>query len=119
MQPVCPICIDHSNKMVMCFSGCSFECCISCFCKILKLNEVVQFTCPQCRGVSIQARDRRFSNFIRNNTKVLRRIIVLHNDKLTTQNTLLLAYAWEDFRSDNIIEDGLTNEELANMTWFN
>jgi len=69
MYPRCPICFNNTNKMVSCFSGCTLDCCLSCFCKIIKLNEVdrVQFDCPQCRGSSIQSRDRRFDNFIKNN----------------------------------------------------
>lgn len=124
MYPACPICMNHSNKMVSCFSGCSFDCCLQCFNKILKLNEVdlVEYCCPQCRRPSIQSRDRRFDNFIRNNNRVLRRIIVLHSDKIKEQNNRLLSIAWNEFRNDdssNIVMDGLTNEELANMSWWN
>lgn len=124
MYPACPICMNHSNKMVSCFSGCSFDCCLQCFNKILKLNEVerVQFNCPQCRGTSIQSRDRTFDNFIRNNNRVLRRIIVLHSDKIREQNNRLLSIAWNEFRNDvsnSIVINGLTNEELANMAWWN
>ena len=129
MRPACPICMDSSsNKFVSCFNKCSFECCLRCFNKILKLNELdlVEFSCPQCRGVSVKGVDRRFSNFIKNNNKVLRRVNELIEERMRQQSNRLLAVAWNTFRYDNdsernneIVMDGLTNEEIANIFWTN
>lgn len=129
MRPACPICMDgSSNKMISCFNNCSFECCLQCFNKILKLNELdlVEFSCPQCRGVSVKNADRRFSNFIKNNNKVLRRVNQLIEERMRQQSNRLLSVAWNTFRYDNdsernneIVMDGLTNEEIANIFWTN
>lgn len=129
MRPACPICMDgSSNKMISCFSGCSFDCCLQCFNKILKLNELdlVEFSCPQCRRVSVKGVDRRFSNFIKNNNRVLRRVNQLYEDDIRDKNNRLLAVAWNQFRYDNdnqinnqIVMDGLTNDEIANIFWTN
>lgn len=95
----CPICFSSSGRFVSCFGKCHFECCLTCFTKILKLNSIdcIEYNCPNCRHQSIKNRDRRFTNFINHNNKIQRSIIQLYETKIQEDQQILLSLAWNEF----------------------
>ena len=67
--------------------------------------DCVEYCCPQCRHTSIKNKDKRFTRFINNNKKFLKKIIQLYETNLKQHTTQVVATAWSDFNRQ-------TNEEL-------
>jgi len=44
--------------------------CHNCFINLLKLNDSIEYCCPQCRHTSIKNKDARFTKFINKNKKI-------------------------------------------------
>ena len=95
----CNICYDDISYGIHCFGKCNFVVCHNCFINLLKLNIVdcVEYCCPMCRFTSIKNKDKRFTRFINNNKKFLKKIVELYENKLEQTNTRTLATAWNEF----------------------
>ena len=97
---VCDVCYDNKQE-VACFGNCSFNLCVDCFNKLLKLNIVgdIEFCCPQCRITSIKNKDNHFTTFINNNSSSLVTIVELLENKIERQQVFDLFnqwHAWND-----------------------
>ena len=111
----CSICFDGFKNGVKCFGSCSLVICIGCFNKILKVNVVddIEYSCPQCRNTCIKNLDKRFSKFLNNNKKCLKRIVILLEQRLEQKSKNEVDNTWEQF---NINLDEHIHEHLINLT---
>ena len=67
----CNICYNDISYGINCFAKCKIVICHYCFLNLLKLNDSIEYCCPQCRHTSIKNKDRRFTKFINKNKKCL------------------------------------------------
>jgi hypothetical protein len=95
----CNVCYNDCSYGVNCFAKCSYVICHDCFLNLLNLNIVdcVEYSCPQCRNKSVKNNDKRFTRFINNNKKCLKKIVQLYESKLEQTNTRTLSSAWNEF----------------------
>ena len=45
----CNICCESYNKLIKCFSDCSYEVCEKCIIKLIEVKKIISYDCPQCR----------------------------------------------------------------------
>ena len=74
------------------FCKCRIVICHIC---LLKLNDSIEYCCPQCRHTSIKNKDKRFTKFIYK--KCLEKVVELFEEKLEQTNARQLSNSWEDF----------------------
>ena len=112
----CPICFVGFKNGVRCFGSCNMELCLQCFNKILKVNVVddIEYSCPQCRNTCIKNLDKRFSKFLNNNKKCLKRIVILLEQRLEQKSKNEVDNTWEQFTLDLVDEH--IHEHLINLT---
>jgi len=112
----CVICMEGYKNGVKCFGSCSLEVCIGCFNKILNINEVqdICMICPQCRHLSVKGLDNKFSKYVSNNKKCLKRIVSLLEDRLDRKSKYVLDISWANFSAEHLI--GLTPGQLYELT---
>jgi hypothetical protein len=104
---VCDVCYDNKPE-VACFGNCSFNLCVTCFNKILKMNIVgdIEFCCPQCRITSIKNKDNHFTDFINHNLSTLITVTGLLEkkvDRLQVHTLFNQWHIWNDL-SFNFVE---------------
>ena len=111
----CSICFEGFKNGVKCFGSCSLLICIGCFNKILNINEVqdICMICPQCRHLSVKGLDNKFSKYVSNNKKCLKRIVILLEQRLEQKSKNEVDNTWEQF---NIDLDTHIHEHLINLT---
>ena len=119
----CSVCFEGYKNGVKCFGSCSLVICIGCFNKILKVNVVddIEYSCPACRNTCIKNLDKRFSKFLNNNKKCLKRIVNLLEQSLEQKTRPSVDHQWIQFNHDieQRIHDrmiNLTPEELTELT---
>ena len=112
----CCVCFNGYKNGVRCFGSCSLEVCIGCFNKILKVNVVddIEYSCPACRNTCIKNLDKRFSKFLNNNKKCLKRIVILLEQRLEQKSKNEVDNTWEQFTLDLVDEH--IHEHLINLT---
>ena len=93
----CNICYNDISYGVNCFAKCKIVICHNCFLNLLKLNDSIEYCCPQCRHTSIKNKDKRFTKFINNNKKCLEKVVELFEEKLEQTNARQLSNSWEEF----------------------
>ena len=95
----CNVCYSDICYEINCFEKCNFVICHNCFINILKLNvlDYVEYCCPQCRHTSIKNNDKRFTRFINNNKKFLKKIVQLYETKFKIHTTQIVSTAWSEF----------------------
>ena len=95
----CNVCYSDICYEINCFEKCNFVICHNCFLNILKLNDLdcVEYCCPQCRHTSIKNNDKRFTRFINNNKKFLKKIVQLYETKFKQHTTQNVSFAWSEF----------------------
>ena len=119
----CSVCFNGYKNGVRCFGSCNMELCLQCFNKILKVNVVddIEYSCPQCRYTCIKNLDKRFSKFLNNNKKCLKRIVILLEQRLEQKSKQSVDNTWDQFtlNLDEHIHEHLVNltpEQLAQIT---
>ena len=65
----CNICYNDISYGVNCFAKCKIVICHNCFLNLLKINDSIEYCCPQSRHVTIKNKDKRFTKFINKNNK--------------------------------------------------
>ena len=117
----CVICMEGFKNGVKCFGSCSLVICIGCFNKILNINEVqdICMICPQCRHLSVKGLDNKFSKYVSNNKKCLKRIVYLLENHIDNESKRMLENTWEAFntRVNEQIWLHLTPDQLADITY--
>ena len=117
----CVICMEGFKNGVKCFGSCSLVICIGCFNKILNINEVqdICMICPQCRHLSVKGLDNKFSKYVSNNKKCLKRIVFLLEQCIDNESKRMLENTWEAFntRVNEQIWLHLTPDQLADITY--
>jgi hypothetical protein len=117
----CSVCFEGYKNGVRCFGSCSLEVCIGCFNKILNINEVqdICMICPQCRHLSVKNLDNKFSKYVSNNKKCLKRIVYLLENHIDNESKRMLENTWEAFntRVNEQILIHLTPDQLADITY--
>ena len=117
----CSVCFEGYKNGVRCFGKCSLEICLSCFYKILNINEVqdIYMICPQCRHLSVKGLDNKFSKYVSNNKKCLKRIVFLLEQCIDNESKRMLENTWEAFntRVNEQIWLHLTPDQLADITY--
>ena len=117
----CSVCFEGYKNGVKCFGKCSLEICLSCFNKILNINEVqdICMICPQCRHLSVKGLDNKFSKYVSNNKKCLKRIVFLLENHIDNESKRMLENTWEAFntRVNEQIWLQLTPDQLADITY--
>ena len=117
----CSVCFEGYKNGVRCFGKCSLEICLSCFNKILNINEVqdICMICPQCRHLSVKGLDNKFSKYVSNNKKCLKRIVYLLENHIDNESKRMLENTWEAFntRVNEQIWLHLTPDQLADITY--
>jgi len=95
----CNVCYSDICYEINCFEKCNFVICHNCFINILKLNvlDYVEYCCPQCRHTSIKNQDKRFTRFLNNNKKFLKKIVQLYETKFKQHTTQNVSFAWSEF----------------------
>jgi len=115
------VCFEGYKNGVKCFGSCSLEICLSCFNKILNINEVqdICMICPQCRHLSVKGLDNKFSKYVSNNKKCLKRIVFLLEQCIDNESKRMLENTWEAFntRVNEQIWLHLTPDQLADITY--
>ena len=111
----CSVCFNGYKNGVRCFGSCNMELCLQCFNKILKVNVVddIEYSCPQCRYTCIKNLDNKFSKFLNNNKKCLKRIVILLEQRLEQKSKNEVDHTWQQF---NIDLDEHIHEHLINLT---
>ena len=111
----CSVCFNGYKNGVRCFGSCNMELCLQCFNCILKVNVVddIEYSCPQCRYTCIKNLDKRFSRFLNNNKKCLKRIVILLEQRLEQKSKNEVDHTWQQF---NIDLDEHIHEHLVNLT---
>ena len=112
----CSVCFEGYKNGVRCFGKCSLEICLSCFNKILNINEVqdICMICPQCRHLSVKGLDNKFSKYVSNNKKCLKRIVFLLEQNIEQKTRQNVDNTWEQFTLDLVDEH--IHEHLINLT---
>jgi hypothetical protein len=117
----CSVCFEGYKNGVKCFGSCSLVICIGCFNKILNINEVqdICMICPQCRHLSVKNLDNKFTKFLNNNKKCLKRIVFLLENHIDNESKRMLENTWEAFntRVNEQILIHLTPDQLADITY--
>ena len=117
----CSVCFEGYKNGVRCFGSCSLEVCIGCFNKISNINEVqdICMICPQCRHLSVKNLDNKFTKFLNNNKKCLKRIVFLLENHIDNESKRMLENTWEAFntRVNEQILIHLTPDQLADITY--
>ena len=117
----CSVCFEGYKNGVKCFGSCSLVICIGCFNKILNINEVqdICMICPQCRHLSVKNLDNKFSKYVSNNKKCLKRIVFLLENHIDNESKRMLENTWEAFntRVNEQIWLHLTPDQLADITY--
>ena len=92
-----------------------FDCYSTTHNKILNINEVqdICMICPQCRHLSVKGLDNKFSKYVSNNKKCLKRIVILLEQRLEQKSKNEVDNTWEQF---NIDLDTHIHEHLINLT---
>ena len=93
----CNICYNDISYGVNCFAKCKIVICHNCLLNLLKLNDSIEYCCPQCRHISIKNKDKRFTKFI--NKKCLEKVVELlmrNWSKLMQDNYLTLGKSLTD-----------------------
>jgi len=75
--------------------------------------------CPQCRHLSVKGLDNKFSKYVSNNKKCLKRIVYLLENHIDNESKRMLENTWEAFntRVNEQIWLHLTPDQLADITY--
>jgi hypothetical protein len=119
----CCVCFNGYKNGVRCFGSCNMELCLQCFNSILKVNVVddIEYCCPQCRNTCIKNVDVKFTKYLNNNKKCLKRIVFLLEQNIEQKTRPSVDHEWIQFNHDieQRIHDrmiNLTPEELTELT---
>lgn len=95
----CNICYNDISYGINCFGKCKFVICHDCFLNLLKLNalDCIEYCCPMCRSTYVKNKDKRFTRYINNNKKVLKKIVQLYEIKFKQHTQRIVATSWEEF----------------------
>ena len=108
----CNICYNDISYGINCFGKCKIVICHNCFMNLLKLNDSIEYCCPQCRHTSFKNKDKRFTKFINKNKKRLEKVVQLFEEILEQTNSKQFSSSWEKFNRR-------VGQETYHIVYFN
>lgn len=104
----CNICYENKRSVVRCFHKCSAVVCVSCFKKLIELNQAneVSYVCPICREPSIRHQNKKFTMYCNKAPSLLKKIVSLLENHIKLEKEQQVGESWTQYQAQIMDNEG-------------
>lgn len=111
----CNICYENKRSVVRCFHKCSAVVCVSCFKKLIEMNQAneISYVCPICREESIRHKNKKFTMYCNKAPSLLKKIVSLLENHIRLDKEQQVGESWTNFQAQIMDQD--TDDDIADF----